>query len=121
MLYSYETETLQSFYDYCPQECSSDTFEITTSAVDFPTAMYVEILKNNTIVANDLALLGKEVNYENVKQNFLWVNIYYDRSAYTVITQSPTQQFVDLMSNIGGTMGLYIGKIAVFYTLKTKT
>ena len=103
---------LASFYKYCPLECSSESYQVITSTNDFPTQKYVEILTNNTLINSNLELLNKTLTYENLKNNFLWVNIYYDQSVYTSITQSPTQQIGDLMSNIGGTMGLYIGKQA---------
>lgn len=115
-----EADTLASFYQYCPLECSSETYQISASTNDFPSLMYVDALKNNTLVNSNLALLNKTLTYDNLKKNFLWVNIYYDQSVYTSITQTPSQQIVDLMSNIGGTMGLYIGKTKTLKTLYVK-
>jgi hypothetical protein len=35
--------------------------------------------------------------------------VFYDRLSYTEITEKPSVPFVDLVSNVGGTFGLFIG------------
>ncbi len=45
----------------------------------------------------------------DVKQSIINLNVFYDRLSYTEITEKPSFPFVDLVSNVGGTFGLFIG------------
>lgn len=112
-LYSSEISYFNTFFNSCPLECASTTFAITTSSTDFPTDFYAELLTKNTLVASNLASLGLNVTKENLKSNFAWVNVYYDRNVYLAFSESPKALITDLMSNIGGTMGLYIGEHSI--------
>ena len=108
-LYYNSTGLMESFIQFCPKECSVQTFTMTTSFSDYPSEMYCDLLLNNSLVIQSLNYINKSVTVENFKKNFLWVNMYYDQTMYTSITQAPSQEFIDLMSSIGGTCGLYIG------------
>lgn len=46
---------------------------------------------------------------EKLKKKFVSLNVYYDDLSYTQIDESPKTEMVDLISNIGGTLGLFIG------------
>ena len=43
------------------------------------------------------------------KKNILSLTIYYPDLSYTKISESPKLSTSNLISNIGGTMGLYVG------------
>jgi amiloride-sensitive sodium channel subunit alpha len=45
----------------------------------------------------------------DVKQSVINLNVFYDRLSFTEITEKPSFTFVDLVSNVGGTFGLFIG------------
>ena len=45
------------------------------------------------------------VTYEFMKTNFLLVNIYYEDMKYTRIEEQEAMSWIDMISNIGGTMG----------------
>ena len=45
----------------------------------------------------------------DVKQSIINLNVFYDRLSFTEITEKPTFPFVDLISNVGGTLGLFMG------------
>ena len=76
-----------NYFDYkgncsalCPLECSSATFEIS------------------------------QVEYSNVniKDNYVWVNFYYNELKYTEISQTVKTTWADLVSNTGGVLGLFL-------------
>ena len=46
---------------------------------------------------------------DDVKQSIVNLNIFYDRLSFTEISEKPSFTFVDLVSNVGGTFGLFIG------------
>ncbi|CAF1115278.1 unnamed protein product, partial [Brachionus calyciflorus] len=53
----------------------------------------------------------KWTNYTEmyIKDNAALVYIYYDRLGYELITEAEKMVIVDLISNIGGILGLFIG------------
>lgn len=52
---------------------------------------------------------GQTIDYDFVKKNFALVNIYYDEIKYTVMEESPAMEIIDLIANVGGTLGLFLG------------
>ncbi len=69
----------------CPLECDSIKYEISHSFNKL-------IIKNETSFSNRVKLL-----------------VYYERPEYTVIDQIAQMNVFDLISNIGGNLGLFIG------------
>jgi hypothetical protein len=47
--------------------------------------------------------------YENVSKTFYSINVYYQNLKYTLISQHPKTELFGLYSNIGGTLGLFLG------------
>ena len=37
------------------------------------------------------------------------MHIYFDSQGYKYVSESPKMEFIDLISNIGGNLGLFIG------------
>ena len=52
---------------------------------------------------------------ENVKKSVLAVNIYYKNLYYTFTNEQAKYEFSDLISSIGGILGLYTGNCVFFY------
>ena len=73
----------------CPEECDSIQYEITHSFTKFLTQN--EIFKNQQI------------------ENFVYFTVYYESLQYKVIDQIAQMNVFDLISNIGGNLGLFIG------------
>ena len=44
-----------------------------------------------------------------VTDNITGIYVYYEDLRYTWINQQPKIQFIDLISNIGGSLGLFVG------------
>ena len=93
---------------YCPLECNSNEYQITTTFSQYPTRQYAEqnLIKNPVIASK---FQNEKLIYETIKQSVLSLNIYYDDLSYTESVESPKLEIVDLVSNIGGVMGVFVG------------
>ena len=71
--------------------------------MEFPMALK----GNNTNVSDTYSInLFKEYNWKN---NLRFVRIYFDTPTFDRITKDRSAKFVDMLSAIGGTMGLLTG------------
>jgi hypothetical protein len=73
----------------CPEECDSIKYETLHSITKFSTQY--ELFKMLQI------------------ENFVYFTVYYESLQYTVIDQIAQMNVFDLISNIGGNLGLFIG------------
>jgi len=84
--------TPDTCFSSCPIECNSINYKI----------------QQNSFILTDQFLQFE--NYSNYyKDNYVNIAIYYPTKQYTLITQSPKMQLFDLVSSVGGIMGLFIG------------
>lgn len=95
--------------DLCPLECESLRFDFVTTSFSYPIKSYSEILLKNPTIQSMLHASSFKLNHEELKKNILKLNIYYDSLDYVAITESPSLNLVTLLSNIGGTLGLFLG------------
>ena len=84
----------------CPLECNSIEYIYSISSSYFPTLTYLKKL-NLTKSANFTSKLNKS--------NHLALNIYYNSMSYTEIEEIAKTNWIELVSNIGGTLGLFTG------------
>ncbi len=91
----------------CPVECDLVTYDLATSTSGFPGQNYAEILVNNTFLNN----LKPELKsgYSDLKESVLSFSVYYSELQYTEINQLEKLSLIDLICDIGGTLGLFIG------------
>jgi hypothetical protein len=86
-------------FDNCPQECSIINYRTYTS--------YLGPLNSLFFQSNSIP--------ESFKDDILYINVYYPRLEYTLISQIAKMNQFDLVSSAGGTLGLFIG--FSFFTL----
>lgn len=84
---------------YCPLECDSNRF--VTSHVSQQIPVHGKI--NNSFYFTELN------TYENVSRSFFLIYVYYENLKITVISQQPKMRLFDLISNIGGLFGIFLG------------
>jgi hypothetical protein len=97
---SFKTKTLDdNCAKLCPLECESVMYDLVKSSSNYPTEYWFEIFKD----------LFPNTSYSSAKERVLGLNIFYSQMSYTRISESPKISSFDLMSNMGGTLGLYIG------------
>jgi hypothetical protein len=87
----------------CPYECDSVEYSMSTYRTYYPSDYYASVL------SDFLKLKGLNISSENVGRAVARVNIYYKSMQYLSTQQIISATTEDLFSNIGGTLGLYIG------------
>jgi hypothetical protein len=90
--------------DYCPVECDSFDLLITH---------FSQVITPTGNVSNDTYLVSDFKTYENVSKTFLSIAVYYDDLKYILTEQKPKIETFDLISNIGGYLGLFLGKLKI--------
>ena len=93
----------------CPLECDSENFVLTTSLARYPTRSYADQLVNHTNLLSNFYPNVSAVTYEQLKDNILAIEIFYVDMKYTVIEELEKMGLVDVVSGVGGTLGLFLG------------
>jgi hypothetical protein len=99
--------------NYCPdcsQECLITNFNVQTSSLLTPAEWQIQDIKlfvENASIA--LSVNWSSTWYEQIHLNYLAINVVRETSIVQNNTQSATINIVDLLSNIGGNSGLWIG------------
>jgi hypothetical protein len=87
---------------YCPLECDSFTYEINKDSI--------MIRSSGNISSNQQVDYYPGFNtFENVSRTFFAFRVYYEDLKYTLIKQQPKIELFGLISNVGGTLGLFLG------------
>jgi hypothetical protein len=89
--------------EYCPFECDSIEYSLSTYTLDYP--------NTGNISERDITkhFSSKFETYEEVQRSFYSFIIYYKDLKYTIIKEEPNMVLADLISNIGGLLGIFVG------------
>lgn len=94
--------------DLCPQECQTVSFDVSVSYFDFPTyLMYKGILMNNEQTLKKF-FKTDNITHEMFSNSLAAVNIHFNEIKITEMEEFAAMSFVELVSNVGGTIGLFI-------------
>lgn len=93
----------------CPLECDSVTYNLYTSQADYPSRVYANSLMNNSLIQSKFADNPSELTYENLKRTMVQLSIFYGNLGYQKFEELPNMTLADLVSNVGGTLGLFLG------------
>lgn len=95
----------------CPQQCDSANFITSISVADYPSPVLLRALKENEKIGAQFANRpnDSDVTYEEIKRSVLSLVVYYDDLTYTSYSEVEKTSIIDLVSNIGGTLGLFLG------------
>ena len=95
----------------CPLECDSVRYDYDLSTLVAPNEKLYNVFKNDPDVYYGLQA-GYNINlstYEQFQKYFLMLNIYYPYLQYTKIEETPKTSQIDLLSQIGGSLGMFLG------------
>ncbi|CAF3221854.1 unnamed protein product [Rotaria sp. Silwood2] len=101
---------MNDYCSECSQECLIRNFNVQTSSLSAPADWEMEYIK--TFVENSSIPLPVNWNstwYEQIHKNYLVINVVRETSIVENNTQSAAIGTVDVLSNIGGQTGLWIG------------
>ena len=94
--------------EQCPLECESIKYDLLLSNNAVLSRQGYELFKSS--IDYFIHTNGEyNLTYEEMKQRYLFLNIYYSELSYIKISESPKTSIIDLLSNLGGTMGLFVG------------
>jgi hypothetical protein len=94
--------------DDCPMECNSVDYTISTSVSGPLTKSYLNLLRKNKIIISKFDNIS-QVSDQDLANSIVRVYINYDQLAYTNITEVGAFTVINLISNIGGFLGLFLG------------
>lgn len=92
---------------FCPVECEYLTYSFSYSQSDFPSLAYSKVLSSHPKVTEKLG--NQTITIKALKRAVLKLNIYYDKLKYMVFDEYPASDIISVLSNIGGTIGLFLG------------
>ena len=95
--------------DKCPFKCEQLDFNYLVSFSDYPSQVYADSLLRQKYIQEKFINKTDNLNYEKIKSSILSLNIYYSSFDLFKITEVESISLIDLISSIGGTLGLYIG------------
>ncbi len=86
----------------CPPECSSISYEISSSSSEFPSRSYYTFLKRNPLILEHFHSQGiKNVTYELIKERVIQLKIYFKELTITKVSEIEKTTLVDLLATIG--------------------
>jgi hypothetical protein len=94
---------------HCPIECESSQYLTSISSNYYPTVAYSKIISKSNIFDSEVNSYGSKGYSISLSQLILKVNVYFDSLSYTSITESPSQETISFVSNVGGLLGLFLG------------
>jgi len=95
---SFVGEKINECQRECPLECEKVTYELQLSSFDLSLDQFEAFFNKN-----------KSLLFNVHKRNFLILNIFYPHLEYTVITVEPKTNIIDLISSLGGALGIFLG------------
>lgn len=91
-------------------ECDYFDYNVEMSQAAFPTEWLFENLTRWKFLPDAIRSRVARINsYEESRKHFISFNIYYDQLVYQLIKEDPYWDAVLLLSNFGGSLGLFVG------------
>jgi len=101
-----EFDYMENCDDLCPLECTSTTF--LTHGVELSTEMFTSTFTSTGVYG--MLRNSRETNEtdDEINQRILGVDFFYEDLKYKQITQTPKTNWYGLISNIGGSSGVFL-------------
>ena len=110
----------------CPNECTTSSYDVTITQLEWPTnrslSRFVtnvyQQLNNDSAVLYTISAIEKYLNdkltnrqdgLSHLRSTFGSVTVYFRDLSETIIEERPVYNFVMIISNFGGLLGLYLG------------
>jgi len=101
--YTSTSDITKSCRTLCPYNCSYTKYDILSTRGSYPNYRYMANLDGFLLSQRGIKQINKTA------ASYAKVNIYYEDLRYSTTTETPQILWTDLISNLGGTVGLYIG------------
>jgi len=98
-----KTLMIEKCQQFCPEECYSSSYEINNYYEPFPISGSLSSALRNS------SDLGVFKSYDEMHKYYIRLYVYYVDLKYTLISENAKTEPYNLISNIGGTSGLFLG------------
>jgi len=90
----------------CPLECNQTNFNTQLTSLRLTSWKYYLNLIQRYLSS---LFISTNLNKEVALESFVSLNIYYDSLSYMLTTEAPQMDWISLLGNIGGNLGLLLG------------
>jgi hypothetical protein len=91
----------------CPLRCNSLSYNLVPFHANYPNDNYARLIMNSL---NFTKLFNTSlVTLSQFRRSCLAVSVYFDSMTYTKVVEQPELSFVELLANVGGLAGLFLG------------
>jgi len=102
----------------CPLECNSVTYHYSLSSLSFPSQSFYNKFYSDPIYINVTMKYGINIStLESFQKYYLMLNVFYPYLEYTQITETAKFTWIDLLSQIGGSLGMFLG-FSIFHLIE---
>jgi hypothetical protein len=91
----------------CPLECNSTQILFKTTTYELLGDSYVDLIQKNKNLSS--YFLNKTITPDVAKKSVSRIFVYYDSLSYIQSDEAPQIDFISLIANIGGNLGLFLG------------
>jgi hypothetical protein len=92
----------------CPLECDSFSYDLSFSALEYSGESSYTIETKNPEIQDAFNDTNLTLSYETYKSNIALFTVYYPSLKYEQISESPKTQIIDLFTQIGGALGMFV-------------
>lgn len=92
----------------CPPPCRENLFKLTSSFASWPSDAY-QYFYSTRLEEKEIEFTNIENQTSDVRSNVLKLNIFYEELNYEVIREERSYELVNFVSDLGGSLGLWIG------------
>ncbi len=100
-----KNERMSKCVDKCPLECKRNKYDVIVSKSDYPSVL-AQKFKYELKLINKLEINN---NGDDIKKDLVRFFVYYGSMSYVQFNESPSISIFGLISNLGGTLGLFLG------------
>lgn len=92
-----------------PLECERVEYSYELSVYKFPNPTYVFYEMRRKLKLEYPDMTEEDLSYENIKNSMVCLSVSMKSLEYTVIDEKPSKTVVQLVSDVGGNLGLLLG------------
>jgi hypothetical protein len=92
----------------CPLECDSTTFDLSLSSLGYPDEKTYELYKVYKLDDYYAKEFNLTLTFDLFKSNVAYFTVYFSNLQYTEITESPKTDMYTLLTQIGGSLGMFV-------------
>lgn len=98
--YYFHNSESQKVCTHCLPQCTQTMYSQSVTQKSFPSKTMMKFLKY---------LTTDQTVQNNLRKNYILVNIYFESKNMPIVVESQAYTLLDLLNNIGGGLGLFLG------------